>query len=80
AGSKGLREELIEYRQSNITPNFSDQARCILRDELLERLIILKPTTKDEFYKTVSLELREQTDGKQMQYLEDIFEIIDAYA
>jgi very-short-patch-repair endonuclease len=78
--SKSLREELIEYRQTNIDPNFPDQAKGILRDEVLDRLVRLLPLTREEFYKAVPMNLRQHTDSQQMQYLEDILEIIDAYA
>ena len=77
---KSLREELLGYRQTNIDPNFSDQTKGILRDEILDRLIKHMPITREEFYKTVPMELRQHTDSKQLQYLDDILEIIDAYA
>ncbi|MRR54258.1 MAG: DUF4011 domain-containing protein [Deltaproteobacteria bacterium] len=80
AATKSLRDELIEYRQSNINPNFPDQNRGILRDEILDRLVRLMPLTREEFYKAVPIDLRQGTDSKQMQYLDDILELIDAYA
>jgi len=75
-----LKEELLEYRQANIFPNYPDTSNSILRDEMLERLVRLKPTTKDEFYKYIPMPLRQNTDGKQMQYLGDILEIIESYS
>jgi very-short-patch-repair endonuclease len=78
--AKGLREELVEYRQANILPSFPDEGNGILRDEILDRLVIQMPTTREEFYKIVPMELRQHTEGKQMQFLDDILEIIDAYA
>jgi len=78
--SKSLREELVEYRQTNIAPNFPDQTKGILRDEVLDRLVRLLPLTREEFYTAVPMNLRQHTDSQQMQYLDDILEIIDAYA
>lgn len=78
--SKGLREELIEYRQVNILPSFPDEGRGILRDEILDRLVMKRPITREEFYTVIPMDLRQQTDGKQMQFLDDVLEIIDAYA
>lgn len=77
--TKGLREELVEYRQANIAPSFPDEGRGILRDEILDRLVKQMPITTEEFYRVVPMELRQHTDGKQMQFLDDILEIIDAY-
>ncbi|MBI5657838.1 MAG: DUF4011 domain-containing protein [Geobacter sp.] len=77
--AKGLREELIEYRQANILPSFTDEGRGILRDEILDRLVKQMPITREEFYAAVPMELRQHTDGKQMQFLDDILEIVDAY-
>ena len=77
---KSLREELVEYRQTNIAPNFPDQTKGILRDEVLDRLVRFFPLTREEFYKAVPMNLRQHTDSQQMQYLDDILEIIDAYA
>lgn len=79
--ASGLREELLEYRLMNILPSFSeDNGKGILRDEILSRLIVHKPTTKDEFYKVVPINMRQQTDGRQMQFIDDILGIIDGYA
>jgi len=76
----GLREELVEYRLVNILPAYNDDSKCLLRDEVLSRLIVHMPSTRDEFYKAVPMELRQKTDSRQMQYIEDILEIIDGYA
>ena len=38
------------------------------------------PTTRKEFYEFVPMNLRENTDGKQMQFLDEILEIIEEYS
>jgi len=78
--SSTLEEELIQYREANILPNFPNTSNGILRDDILKRLIRLKPSTKDDFYKTIPIHVRQNTDGKQMQFLEDILEIIESYS
>lgn len=75
-----LKEELLQYQKSNILPNFPNTSDGILREEILERMVRLKPTTKEEFYKYIPIHLRQNTDAKQMQYLGDILEIIESYA
>ncbi len=75
-----LREELVHYRETNILPRFPDVSKGILRDEVLSLFVRHKPTTKDEFYHVIPQTLRMSTDGGQMQFLEDILEIIEGYA
>jgi very-short-patch-repair endonuclease len=75
-----LKEELILYNKSNILPRFPDTSKGILRSELLLLFVLYKPTTRNDFYQTIPLNLRERTEGKQMQFLDDIFEIIEAYS
>ncbi len=72
-----LRKELLHFRKANIEPYFSDQSRGILRDELLEYFIKYKPTTKEEFRDNIPLRLRESIDWNQLQFLDDIFQIIE---
>ncbi|WP_168205891.1 DUF4011 domain-containing protein [Geobacter sp. FeAm09] len=78
--SLSLRDELLEYRLTNILPSFNDDSRGILRDEVLSRLIVHLPTTREDFYKAVPMKMRQKTDSRQMQYIDDILEIIDGYA
>jgi len=61
-------------------PNFPNTSNGILRDEILEKLVRIKPTTKEDFYKFIPIHLRQNTDGKQMQFLEDILEIVESYS
>ncbi len=75
-----LEEKLMQYKQSNITPRFPDDSNSILRKEMMEHFIKKMPTVKKEFYNAIPLTLRENTDGRQMQFLEDILEIIEEHA
>lgn len=75
---KTLKEELMQFNEANILSSFPDKSKGILRDELLAYFIKLKPTSMKEFY-TIPMELRQKTDSKQMQFLDDIFEIIQEY-
>ena len=47
---------------------------------MLELFVKRRPTTKDEFYQSIPQHLRTNTYGKQMQFLEDILDIIEGYA
>jgi very-short-patch-repair endonuclease len=74
-----LRKELEEYRNLTILPKSPDIERCILRDDMLEAFIKVKPTTADEFRQKLPLNLREKTDPGQMEFLDDILEIIEDF-
>ena len=75
-----LKEELTLYNKSNILTRFPDVSKGILRSEMLRLFVLYKPTTRNDFFQTIPLNLRERTDGKQMQFLDDIFEIIETYS
>lgn len=75
----GLKEELLEYRNSNILANYPDIETCILRDEMVNVLIRFKPTSLEEFHKTIPVNIRQKTDAKQMQFINDVFELIEGY-
>lgn len=75
-----LKEELVRYNEANIANNFPDKTRGILREEMLAHFLKKKPTSTTEFYAAIPIELRQKTDSKQLQFLEDIFEIIQAYS
>jgi superfamily I DNA and/or RNA helicase/uncharacterized Zn finger protein (UPF0148 family) len=74
-----LRDLLLKYNEENIIPRYPDQLTGILRDEILDYVIKFKPLTRAEFLKCIPLALREKTDGQQMQFIDDIFDIIDDY-
>lgn len=42
-------------------------------------LIRFKPTSLEEFHKTIPISIRQKTDAKQMQYINDVFELIEGY-
>jgi very-short-patch-repair endonuclease len=73
-----LRALLMKYNEENILPRYPDRTKNILRKEMLDCFVLNKPLTKEEF-KCFPLALREHTDVQQMQFIEDIFDIIDDY-
>lgn len=77
---KTLREELMRFNEANILSSFPDKTKGILRDEMLAQFLNKKPTSMKEFYDAIPVELRQRTDSKQLQFLDDIFEIIQEYA
>jgi hypothetical protein len=74
-----LREELKVFYESQILPSFPDRSKGILRDEMLVQFVNKRPTSLEEFYKAVPMDLRQKTDGKQLQYLQEIFDLVAEY-
>jgi len=77
---KTLKEELMRFNEANILSSFPDKSKGILRDEMLEQFLKKKPTSTKEFYDAIPIELRQRTDSKQLQFLDDILEIIQEYS
>jgi hypothetical protein len=78
-GGSSLREELKVFYESQILPSFPDRSKGLLRDEVLVHLVNKKPTSLEEFYKAVPMELRQKTDSRQLQYLDEVFDMISEY-
>lgn len=74
-----LRQILIKYNEETILPIYPDRSKGILREEMLDCSVSRKPITRTDFLEWFPLSLREQTDGNQTQYLEEIFDLIDDY-
>jgi very-short-patch-repair endonuclease len=74
-----LRKELEEYRSIKIFPDYPDLEKCILRDEMIEAFVQFKPTTREAFLSSTPLALREKTEAKQMEFIDDILEIIEDF-
>ena len=51
----------------------------LLRKKMLERFVAARPTSKDEWFRAFSTDMRTNTDSRQVhQYLERVLEIIRA--
>jgi len=61
----------------NVLPQFPDETKGLLRKEMLDIFVKRRLMTREDFYTLVPIALRQHTDGKQMQFLDDILEIID---
>ncbi len=73
---KELRKKLRVFRDTEIMKDYTIDKRCILSDLMIEQFIKYKPVDIDEWY-DIPKKLRENIDGDQTIYLEDIFEIIE---
>jgi very-short-patch-repair endonuclease len=72
------RTLLIRLRDQEIAEEFEDSIteRGILNDNMIELLLIKKPTTPGNFRNCIPLSIREKIDHQQMIYLNSILDII----
>jgi len=75
-----LEDKLLIYKRTNILSQFPDETKGLLRKEMLELFVKKRPTTREDFYAAVPIVLRQHTDGKQMQFLDDILEMIEEHS
>lgn len=74
---KALREELLAYNESVIRPQLPNigESEWLLRDEMVDALLRLLPTRRDEFL-DLSLTLRENIHLDETDYIDAILQII----
>ena len=77
---KTLREALNRYWESNIAPISPDRTRSILSSEIVNRIVALKPETKQEWLHSVPITMRQRIEASQGQFLDDILEIVLEHA
>ncbi len=76
----GLREKLIEFDEEIIRkaqPDTPDNQR-LLRPAILEAILEYMPTSRSEFLEYIPNYLRQSTSANEGQYLDQIFEMINA--
>lgn len=72
------RAKLIELRDTRIFKEVprADARSSILRDEMIEALLRHRPVDRGEWMDRIPFELRLDTDGSQLGYLDDILDIV----
>jgi len=73
-----LQEELINYRKAELDPITKDLNNSLLSEQMIHQLIMNKPISRSEFL-DLPLSIRELIEPGQMDYIDDIFEIIEEY-
>jgi hypothetical protein len=59
------------------TPVITPADRGLLRDELLEELMLRRPKSKEDWFRLIAQHLRTQTDLKQVgRYLPRVLQVI----
>ena len=57
-----LREALNRYWESNIAPESPDRRRSILSNAIINRIVALRPETRQEWQHIIPLELRQRVN------------------
>lgn len=72
------RQNLIEFREQVIARHYPNTppGACILRDEMIEALLRYRPRDRGEWLGRIPFDLRIDTDGEQMQFLDAILDVI----
>lgn len=75
-----LKERIIAFDRDVIRPAQPDtpQNRRLLRPAMIEALVEYAPTSKTEFFESIPGYLRQATEPSEGQYLDQVFEIINA--
>lgn len=76
---KTLEDQLLAFKRKKILPLFPDESNGILRKEMLDLFVKKKPVAKEEFFTAIPMALRQKTNAMQLQFLDEIFEIIEVY-
>lgn len=76
-----LKAKLIQFDREVIRKKFPEtpEEKQLLRTAMLEALLKVTPTSKSEFHELIPLHIREQTEPAEGMYLENVFEIINAF-
>ncbi len=72
-----IKKVLHKFRKEKIETKYKIDSHSILSDRMIDLLSRTQPITIDEFRLEIPLYLREKIDRNQMEYIDEIFEIID---
>ncbi len=77
-------EELIEnvlerFWHANIQPIYRDRSRSILSKRMIDVLKLSRPTNTDEWHAAINMEMRQQLEAGEMQFLPDVLEILEEF-
>ncbi|GAA4808770.1 hypothetical protein GCM10011365_16850 [Marinicella pacifica] len=75
-----LKEALNRFWKNHISPDYPNKGNSILNNEVINYLVKEKPINDTEWFRAVPVELREKIDVKQMQFKEDILNLIFEYS
>ncbi len=74
-----LEEALERFWKQNIQPMYSDRSRSILSKNMIKVLVVKRPTNKDEWFESISTDLRQTINPDEGEFRQDIFDIISEY-
>jgi very-short-patch-repair endonuclease len=81
-GGQALLQQLVGLRDREIAEDFPDTSpeKNLLSDTLIRRFVEVRPTTKEDWFRMIPHEIRENVDSRQVgKYLNKVFEIIASH-
>ena len=72
-----LKNVLLKFREEKISSKYTVDSASLLSDRMVDLLVQSKPTSMDEFRIHIPQYLREKIDRNQMEYIEDVFLILE---
>jgi very-short-patch-repair endonuclease len=78
---ESLEDALYRFQEEVIQAEFRDTppGKQLLREEMVEALIRIKPRNHDDFLDRIPIALRMGTEARQGKYLSRVFEVIQAF-
>ena len=76
---ESLRQRLVALRDTELVPAFPDSPpeRSLLRSDLLDEFVELRPKSRDEWFRTLSQQVRGTVDWRQVgRYLDRVLQTI----
>ena len=76
---ESLEEALERYWSVNIKPYFPDRSHSLLSRQAIRALVSNTPTTEEEWFRAVPVNIRESMNPHERPYLDDVLEVIAEY-
>ena len=74
-----LEEALDRFWDVNIRPLFPNRDVSVLSEDLVKIVVARLPTTKEQWFRVVPIEKRGGINPGEVQFLEDVFEVVMEY-
>jgi len=74
-----LESALDRFWEKNIYPYFDNRSKSILSEEMIKLLVRTRPMNEEDWFNSIPMQLRQNMDPQEKEYLEDIIEVIMEY-
>jgi hypothetical protein len=74
-----LEEALERFWEQNIRHQHSDRTKSILSEKMITVLVNARPTNRDEWFRSIPIDMRQTISPDEGEFRQDIFDIIEEY-